>query len=273
MCHPQVPLRAVGMLASFLDGVVARHRRPLHEEQRRVVHLQYSALCVAVDCTEPLLLTVDVPPELTVRELNKATKSFSDSRLIAREHNITVYKAVLPSGGRPAAAKRIRKPLPLHETWTADDDAFLRRQHDNFVRLLGYTITDDIRVLLFELATVVMLRAVVHGPTEDSPQPGRPALTLSWAQRTRIALDAARGLQYLHEAAAVSHWGVSSSKVLLFDGLRAKIADYDVFQQQQRDDELAGGRRVNQSINPYEPPESRPSMGDVAQAISYVIGN
>lgn len=129
-----------------------------------------------MDCTEPLLLTVDVPPELTVRELNKATKSFSDSRLIAREHNITVYKAVLPSGGRPAAAKRIRKPLPLHETWTADDDAFLRRQvsvlsmlkHDNFVRLLGYTITDDIRVLLFELATVVMLRAVVHGMHEHN---------------------------------------------------------------------------------------------------------
>ncbi|KAF8722954.1 hypothetical protein HU200_022094 [Digitaria exilis] len=157
---------------------------------------------------EPLLVTVDVPPELTVRDLNKATKSFSDARLIARDRNgnFTVYKAVMP-GGTPAAAKRLS---------TGFSNAFLRHQvsvlstlrHDNLVRLLGYTVTADLRVFLFEFATVGTLRDVLHGgPTQ--PQPGRscshPALTLSWAQRKRIALEAARGLEYLHEAAAVTH--------------------------------------------------------------------
>ncbi|CAN6288097.1 unnamed protein product [Urochloa humidicola] len=198
----------------------------------------------AVDSTE-LLLTVDVP-ELTARELNKATRSFSASRLISegtRYNNDTaVYKATLPDG--TAAAARVLGTPPLSGAWGASEDAFLRRhvsllstlRHDNLVRLLGYTIAPDLRVLLFEFATAGTLHDILHGPREE-PEPGsggsgsRPAVTLSWAQRARIALDVARGLQYLHEAASVTHWGIKSTNVLLFQGLRAKIADYDVFEQ------------------------------------------
>lgn len=52
-------------------------------------------------------------------------------------------------------------------------------------------------------------------------------MSLSWEQRSRIALDAARGLAYLHEA-SVAHKGVRSTNVLLFEGLRAKIGDHDL---------------------------------------------
>ncbi|CAL4942088.1 unnamed protein product [Urochloa decumbens] len=200
----------------------------------------------AVDSTE-LVLTVDVP-ELRARELNKATRSFSSARLIGEgssihNHGTVVYRATLPDG-TAAAAKVLGRP-PSSGRWGASEDAFLRQQvsllstlrHDNLVRLLGYTIAPDLHVLLYEFATVSTLHDVLHGPRgepQPQPQPGsgsRPAVTLSWEQRTRIALDAARGLQYLHEAAAVTHWGINSTNVLLFQGLRAKIADYDVFEQ------------------------------------------
>ncbi|CAL4942087.1 unnamed protein product [Urochloa decumbens] len=196
----------------------------------------------AVDSTE-LLLTVDVL-ELTVRDLNKATRSFSAARLISegsRYNNGTfVYRATLPDG-TAAAAKVLGRPPS--RAWGAAEDAFLRQQvsllstlrHDNLVRLLGYTIAPDLRVLLYEFATMGTLHDILHGPRGE-PKPdnsgSRPAaVMLSWAQRTRIALDAARGLQYLHEAAAVSHWSIRSTNVLLFQGFRAKIADYDVFEQ------------------------------------------
>ncbi|CAN6283389.1 unnamed protein product [Urochloa humidicola] len=215
-----------------------------------------------VDSTEPF--TADVP-ELTVRELNRATQSFSAARLIGQanryNNGTAVYRATLPDG-TAAAAKVLGSPPS--RSWGATEDAFLRQhvsllstlRHDNLVRLLGYTIAPDLRVLLFEFATAGTLHDVLHGPRGE-PEPGsssRPAtVTLSWAQRTRIALDAARGLQYLHEEAAVSHWGVRSTNVLLFQGLRAKIDMHDVFDQ--GGDMSVCCRRVTDIYVWYHPPE------------------
>jgi pto-interacting protein 1 len=88
-----------------------------------------------------------------------------------------------------------------------------RLRHPNVVRLLGYTAALDLRVLLYEFTDMGTLHNALHGG----------GCALSWAQRVRIALNAARGLAYLH-GAAVTHEGVHSSKVLLFPGFRAKIA-------------------------------------------------
>src|SRR4051812_12272136 len=79
---------------------------------------------------------------------------------------------------------------------------------------------------------------------------------LSWEHRVQIALDAARGLEYLHEKAspAVTHKDVRSTNVLLFDGMRAKIADYNMFSQ------AADMARLNRSTHTlgsfgYQAPE------------------
>lgn len=52
---------------------------------------------------------------------------------------------------------------------------------------------------------------------------------LSWAQRVKIAIGAARGLEYLHEIAqpCIIHSDIKSRNILLFDGYVAKIADID----------------------------------------------
>jgi pto-interacting protein 1 len=119
-------------------------------------------------------------PELTLRELNKATRSFSAAMLIGRgQNNTAVYRASLPIGnnGKAAAvAKRLGDPHPpasRSRTWSASDDEFLRQQvlvlsrlrHDNVVRLLGYTIDPaaGVRVLLFEFADMGTLHDVLHG--------------------------------------------------------------------------------------------------------------
>ncbi|KAJ4790508.1 Kinase superfamily protein [Rhynchospora pubera] len=57
----------------------------------------------------------------------------------------------------------------------------------------------------------------------------RPVLT--WKQRTKIAIDAAKGLEYLHNKIqpAVVHKNVRTSNILLFEGYTAKIGDIEVF--------------------------------------------
>jgi pto-interacting protein 1 len=83
---------------------------------------------------------------------------------------------------------------------------------------------------------------------------GRPVL--SWIHRVNITLDAARGLEYLHEIVrpAVTHKDVRSTNVLLFEGFRAKIADYNMFSQ------AADMARLNRSTHTlgsfgYQAPE------------------
>jgi len=199
-------------------------------------------------------------PEVQLRELNEITASFSDERLIGQGSYAKVYRATL-RGGRLAVVKRLEKPSKH-----ASNVVFLKQlsvasrlRHENFVRLLGYTISNDLRVLVYEYATMGTLHDVLHGDREALPGHGGAgggSPVLSWIHRVHIALDAARGLEYLHEVVrpAVTHKDVRSTNVLLFDGFRAKIADYNMFSQ------AADMARLNRSTHTlgsfgYQAPE------------------
>ena len=51
---------------------------------------------------------------------------------------------------------------------------------------------------------------------------------MDWMRRLRIALDAARGLAYLHELAdpPIIHRDIKSTNILLGDHLNGKVADF-----------------------------------------------
>ncbi|GJM84670.1 hypothetical protein PR202_ga00363 [Eleusine coracana subsp. coracana] len=163
-------------------------------------------------------VAVDDVLEVTLHELKKATRSFSEKMLIGEGRYAKVYKASLPSG-MTVAAKRLGTPSVQRRK--ASDVAFLMRQvsaaarlrHENVVQLLGYCLTADLHVLLYEYADVGTLHDALHG-----------------TKISYIALDAAKGLAYLHEA-GVTYRDVRSTNVLLFQGFRAKIGDYDLFKQ------------------------------------------
>ncbi|XP_052152461.1 PTI1-like tyrosine-protein kinase 3 [Oryza glaberrima] len=220
------------------------------------------------------VVTVEVP-EVPVRELNEITNSFSNENLIGQGSYAKVYR-VLMRGARPAVVKKLEKPSKH-----ASNVVFLKQlsvasrlKHENFVRLLGYTISGDLRVLVYEYAAMGTLHDVLHGPRDGQGWGGEAKAVVSWEQRVRIALDAARGLEYLHEKVqpAVTHKDVRSTNVLLFEGFRAKIADYNMFSQ------AADMARLNRSTHTlgsfgYQAPEYAMTgqMNDKSDVYSFGI--
>ncbi|KAL8485138.1 hypothetical protein ACS0TY_027433 [Phlomoides rotata] len=67
-------------------------------------------------------------------------------------------------------------------------------------------------------------------PGRKGVQGAQPGPTLDWMQLERIVVDAARGLEYLHEKVqpSIIHRDIRSSNVLLFEHYKAKIADFNL---------------------------------------------
>ncbi|XP_071739569.1 PTI1-like tyrosine-protein kinase 2, partial [Rutidosis leptorrhynchoides] len=100
-------------------------------------------------------------------------------------------------------------------------------QHDNLVKLRGYCDEENNPFLAYEYATKGSLHDMLHG--RKGVNGAQPGPVLDWIQRVKIALDAAKGLEYLHQNVKphIVHGDIRSNNVLLFEGLSAKIADFD----------------------------------------------
>eukprot|EP01018_Ginkgo_biloba_P000968 Gb_11894 [translate_table: standard] len=70
-------------------------------------------------------------------------------------------------------------------------------------------------------------------PCRKGVKGAQPGPVLTWMQRVKISVGAAKGLEYLHEKAQppIIHRDIKSSNVLLFDDCTAKIADFDLSNQ------------------------------------------
>lgn len=84
--------------------------------------------------------------------------------------------------------------------------------------------------LLFAAKCIICQFVIAGRKGVKGAQPGP---VLSWAQRVKIAVGAAKGLEYLHEKAQphIIHRDIKSSNILLFDDDVAKIADFDLSNQ------------------------------------------
>ncbi|KAL9669142.1 hypothetical protein QQ045_006684 [Rhodiola kirilowii] len=170
---------------------------------------------------------IDVP-QLQADDLREMTDNFSASTLIGEGSYGRVYYATLDDG-RAVALKKL-DVSPQSDT----DYEFLVRvskvsktKHENLTELLGYCLEGNIRVLAYEFAPMGSLHDILHGRKGVSG--AQPGLPLTWNQRVKIAIDAAKGLEYLHETLQPSstHKDIRSSNILLFHDFKAKIADFN----------------------------------------------
>ncbi|GBG83853.1 hypothetical protein CBR_g37652 [Chara braunii] len=155
------------------------------------------------------------------QELSAATGGFDKSHLLGSGGFSRVFKAKLKDG--QIVAVKILDHRPGHQ----EDKEFLmevellsRLHHVHLVKLIGYCAERNERLLVYEFLPNGTLREHLNG--------SRGRRRLHWEPRVCIALGAARGLEYLHEAAhpRVLHRDFKSNNILLDTKWRAKVADF-----------------------------------------------
>ncbi|XP_042430271.1 PTI1-like tyrosine-protein kinase 3 isoform X1 [Zingiber officinale] len=187
----------------------------------------------AVPKSDPL----EPPPPIeasvfTLEELKEKTYNFNSEALIGQGSYGRVYFAALDDGTQVA----LKKLDSTAESKTNTHFLFQvsmasRLKHENFVELLGYCVEGNFRLLAYEFAAMGTLHDILHG--RKGLEDAHPAPPLDWMQRVRIAIDAAKGLEYLHEKVqpSIIHRDIRSSNVLLFEDFKAKIADFNLLNQ------------------------------------------
>ncbi|MBA0807357.1 hypothetical protein Gohar_023165, partial [Gossypium harknessii] len=156
-------------------------------------------------------------------ELENATNKFSDSNLIGVGGSSYVYRGQLKDG-RIVAVKRLKvQGGPDADSIISTEVELLSRLHHcHVVPLLGYCLEFSgkhaERLLVFEYMHNGNLRECLNGIWGEN---------MTWETRVSIAIDAAKGLEYLHEAAAprILHRDIKSTNILLDKNWRAKITD------------------------------------------------
>ncbi|GMN41811.1 hypothetical protein TIFTF001_011034 [Ficus carica] len=105
-----------------------------------------------------------------------------------------------------------------HKEWLTEVNYLGQLHHPNLVKLIGYCLEAENRLLVYEFMPKGSLENHLF---RRGPQP------LSWAVRMKVAISAARGLSFLHEAKSqVIYRDFKASNILLDADFNAKLSDF-----------------------------------------------
>ncbi|XP_021716533.1 serine/threonine-protein kinase RIPK-like [Chenopodium quinoa] len=162
----------------------------------------------------------------TVDELRIISNNFSyTSNFIGEGGFGAVYKGFIDDKLRPGlkAQTVAIKVLDLegsqgHREWLAEVIFLGQLRHPHLVKLIGYCCENEQRVLVYEY----MARGNL-----DNQLFRRCSVALPWLTRMKIALGAAKGLAFLHEAnKPVILRDFKAANILLDSNFKAKLSDF-----------------------------------------------
>ncbi|KAL1334332.1 hypothetical protein HN51_063265 [Arachis hypogaea] len=190
----------------------------------------YSARQTAVTTPKIIEFKPIAVPSLSLDELKSLTDNFGAKCFIGEGAYGKVYRATLKDG-RDVVIKKLDSSRQPDQEFLAQVSIVSRLKHENVVELVSYCVDGPLRALAYEYAPKGSLHDILHG--RKGVKGAQPGPVLSWAQRVKIAVGAARGLEYLHEKAEIHiiHRYIKSSNIMLFDDDVAKIADFDLSNQ------------------------------------------
>ncbi|KAK7277130.1 hypothetical protein RIF29_18280 [Crotalaria pallida] len=204
-------------------------------------------------------ITVDKSVEFSYEELATATNNFSMANKIGQGGFGIVYYAELR--GEKAAIKKM--DMQASKEFLAELKVLTRVHHLNLVRLIGYSIEGSL-FLVYEYIENGNLSQHLRGSGRDP---------LPWATRVQIALDSARGLEYIHEhtVPVYIHRDIKSANILIDKNFRGKVADFGLTKLTEvGSSSLPTGRLVG--TFGYMPPEYA-QYGDVSPKVDvYAFG-
>ncbi|KAK4274532.1 hypothetical protein QN277_017737 [Acacia crassicarpa] len=161
----------------------------------------------------------------TLEELREATHDFCWSNMIGEGGFGPVYKGFIDDKIKPGlkaqsvAVKRLNLDgMQGHREWLAEIIFLGQLKHPNLVNLLGYCYEDEHRLLVYEYIPRGSLECQLFR---------RYTTALPWSTRIKIALGAAKGLAFLHEAdKPVICRDFKTSNILLDSDYTAKLSDF-----------------------------------------------
>ncbi|KAH9702066.1 protein kinase domain-containing protein [Citrus sinensis] len=132
------------------------------------------------------------------------------------------YAPARPGTGMVIAVKRLnQESLQGHLEWLTEIKHLGQLYHPNLVKLIGYCLEDDHRLLVYEFMPKGSLENHLFRTGASYIQP------LSWTIRMKVALGAAKGLAYLHsDKAKVIYRDFKTSNILLDLNYNAKLSDF-----------------------------------------------
>ncbi|KAL4326229.1 hypothetical protein GQ457_11G018080 [Hibiscus cannabinus] len=161
----------------------------------------------------------------TYEEMRLATKQFRRDYILGDGGFGVVYKGVIDEYVRPgykstAVAVKELNPDGFQgdREWLAEVNYLGQLSHPNLVKLIGYCCEDDHRLLVYEYMASGSLEKHLFR---------RVGCSLTWSKRMKIALDAAKGLAFLHDAERpIIYRDFKTSNILLDVAFNAKLSDF-----------------------------------------------
>ncbi|MBA0798966.1 hypothetical protein Gohar_009511 [Gossypium harknessii] len=175
-------------------------------------------------------------PFFHLESILSATRNFSNANKLGQGGFGPVYKGKFP-GGQEIAVKRLSSGSGQGlEEFKNEVVLIARLQHRNLVRLLGYCVAGDEKMLLYEYMPNKSLDSFIFDR--------KLCVLLDWDMRYRIILGIARGLLYLHQDSRlrIIHRDLKTSNILLDEEMNPKISDFGMAR-------IFGGKETSANTN------------------------
>ncbi|KAH7537198.1 hypothetical protein FEM48_Zijuj03G0066800 [Ziziphus jujuba var. spinosa] len=191
-------------------------------------------------------------------ELRTATRNFRPDSMVGEGGFGSVFKgwidehllkAAKPGTGTVIAVKRLNQEgLQGHKEWLTEINYLGQLSHPNLVKLIGYCLEDDHRLLVYEF----MPRGSLDNHLFRRASYFQP---LPWNIRMKVALGAAKGLAYLHsDEVKVIYRDFKTSNILLDSNYDSKLSDFGLAKDGPEGDKSYVSTRVMGTFG-YAAPE------------------
>ncbi|XP_021719471.1 cysteine-rich receptor-like protein kinase 25 [Chenopodium quinoa] len=167
-----------------------------------------------------------------------ATRHFSMDNKLGEGGFGAVYKGRLPDGQEVAVKRLSEDSRQGLREFTNEVQLLAKLQHRNLVKLLGFCIEGEEKLLIYEFVSNLSLDKFLFDPNRRK--------YLDWETRFNIIIGIARGLLYLHVDSRVKiiHRDLKSSNILLDEGMTPKIADFGMARLVKMDHTQANSTKI-----------------------------